>query len=131
RILRQMLGFYRQQGARGETDLNALAEEAAGLVLKRLRERGVQIATQLDPGLPRIRASADQLKQVLLNLLLNAADSMPKGGTITVATQEGAGTENEVFGRGAVQIKDRDSGEGLTDEIIAKVFEPFIFTIDC
>src|SRR5437667_771959 len=100
RILRQMLGFYRQQETMGETDLNALAEEAAGLVSKRLRERGVQIATQLDPGLPRIRASADQLKQVLLNLLLNAADSMPKGGTITVATQAGGGTEAEVCGRG-------------------------------
>src|SRR5437879_512549 len=75
RILRQMLGFYRQQEAMGATDLNALVEEAGGLVAKRLRERSVQIANQLDPGLPRIRASADQLKQVLLNLLLNAADS--------------------------------------------------------
>ena len=128
RILRQMLGFYRQQEAMGETDLNALAEEAAGLVLKRLRERGVQIATQLDPGLPRIRASADQLKQVLLNLLLNAADSMPKGGTITVATQAGAGTETEVFGRDAVQIQVRDTGEGIPDELIAQIFEPFFST---
>ena len=128
RILRQMLGFYRQQEAMGETDLNALAEEAAGLVSKRLRERGVQIATQLDPGLPRIRASADQLKQVLLNLLLNAADSMPKGGTITVATQAGAGTETEVFGRDAVQIQVRDTGEGIPDELIAQIFEPFFST---
>jgi len=128
RILRQMLGFYRQQEAMGETDLNALAEEAAGLVSKRLRERGVQIATQLDPGLPRIRASADQLKQVLLNLLLNAADSMPKGGTITVATQAGAGTETEVFGRDAVQIQVRDTGEGIPDELIARIFEPFFST---
>ena len=128
RILRQMLGFYRQQETMGETDLNALAEEAAGLVVKRLRERGVQIATQLDPGLPRIRASADQLKQVLLNLLLNAADSMPKGGTITVATQAGAGTETEVFGRDAVQIQVRDTGEGIPDELIAQIFEPFFST---
>src|SRR5256885_1460792 len=110
------------------TDLNALAQEAAGLVLKRLRERGVQIATQLDPGLPRIRASADQLKQVLLNLLLNAADSMPKGGTITVATQTGAGTETEVFGRDAVQIQVPDTGEGIPDEPIAQIFQPFFST---
>src|SRR5438093_7096265 len=102
RILRQMLGFYRQQEAMGATDLNALVEEAGGLVGKRLRERGVQVANQLDPGLPHIRASADQLKQVLLNLMLNAADSMPKGGTITVTTQAGAGTETEGFRRDAV-----------------------------
>jgi PAS domain S-box-containing protein len=128
RILRQMLGFYRQQEAMAATDLNALVEEAGGLVQKRLRERGVQIANQLDPGLPRIRASADQLKQVLLNLMLNAADSMPNGGTITVATQAGAGAETEVFGRDAVQLQVRDTGEGIPDDLLAQIFEPFFST---
>src|SRR5256884_3157028 len=128
RILRQMLGFYRQQEVMGDTDLNALVEEAGGLVAKRLRERGVQIANQLDPGLPRIRAAADQLKQVLLNLLLNAADSMPNGGTITVATQAGAGTEAELFGRDAVQIQVRDTGAGIPDDLLAQIFEPFFST---
>jgi signal transduction histidine kinase len=128
RILRQMLGFYRQQEAMAETDLNALVEEAGGLVAKRLRERGVQIANQLDPGLPRIRAAADQLKQVLLNLMLNAADSMPKGGIVTVATQTGAGAETEVFGRDAVQIHVRDTGEGIPDDLLAQIFEPFFST---
>ena len=128
RILRQMLGFYRQQEAMGETDLNALVEEAGGFVAKRLRERGVQIQNQLDPELPRIRASSDQLKQVVLNLLLNAADAMPKGGTITVATQAGAGAETEVLGRDAVQIQVRDTGEGIPDELLAQIFEPFFST---
>ena len=128
RILRQMLGFYRQQEVMGEIDLNALVEEAGALVAKRLRERGVQIATQLDPALPRIRAAADQLKQVLLNLLLNAADSMPRGGTITVATQAGAGAETELFGRDAVQVQVRDTGDGIPDELIAQIFEPFFST---
>jgi PAS domain S-box-containing protein len=128
RILRQMLGFYRQAEAMTETDMNALVEEAEGLVAKRLRERGVQIANQLDPRLPRIRASADQLKQVLLNLLLNAADSMSKGGTITVASQTGAGVETELFGRGAVQVQVRDTGEGIPDDVLAQIFEPFFST---
>ena len=128
RILRQMLGFYRQQEAMVETDVNALVEEAGSLVAKRLRERGVQVANQLDPGLPRILASADQLKQVLLNLMLNAADSMPKGGTITVTTQAGAGTETEVFGRDAVQIQVQDTGQGIPDDLLAQIFEPFFST---
>jgi PAS domain S-box-containing protein len=128
RILRQMLGFYRQQESMAETDLNALVEEAGALVAKRLRERGIQIANQLDPALPRVRASADQLKQVLLNLLLNAADSMPKGGTITVMTQAGAGAETEVFGRDAVQIQVRDTGGGIPDDLISQIFEPFFST---
>jgi PAS domain S-box-containing protein len=128
RILRQMLGFYRQQETMIQIDLNALVAEAEGLVAKRLRERGVNIENQLDPGVPRIRASADQLKQVLLNLLLNAADSMGKGGTITVSTQLGAGAETELFGRDAVQIQVRDTGEGMSDEVLAQIFEPFFST---
>jgi PAS domain S-box-containing protein len=128
RILRQMLGFYRQAEAMISTDVNALVEEAEGLVAKRLRERGVQIANQLDPLIPRIRASGDQLKQVLLNLLLNAADSMPSGGTITVATQSGAGAESELFGRDAVQMQVRDTGQGIPDDVLAQIFEPFFST---
>lgn len=128
RILRQMLGFYRQAEAMTATDMNALVDEAEALVSKRLRERGVHIANQLEPGLPRIRASADQLKQVLLNLLLNAADSMAKGGTITVATQSGAGAETELFGRDAVQIQVRDTGDGIGDDVLAQIFEPFFST---
>ncbi len=128
RILRQMLGFYRQAEAMISTDVNALVEEAEGLVVKRLRERGVQIANQLDPVIPRIRASGDQLKQVLLNLMLNAADSMAKGGTITVATQSGAGAETELFGRDAVQIQVRDTGQGIPDDVLAQIFEPFFST---
>src|SRR5438034_307869 len=61
RILRQMLGFYRQAEAVSDTDVNALIEEAAGLVGKRLRERGVQVVRELDARLPRARASAEQL----------------------------------------------------------------------
>jgi PAS domain S-box-containing protein len=128
RILRQMLGFYRQQEALSETDLNSLVEEASGLVAKRLRERGVQIVSELEPGLPPIRASADQLKQVLLNLMLNAADAMPKGGVVTVATHTGAGVESEVFGRDAIQLQVRDTGEGIPDELLSEIFEPFFST---
>ena len=128
RILRQMLGFYRQQEAMSQVDINGLVEEASGLVAKRLRERGVGIETHLDPVLPRVRASGDQLKQVLLNLLLNAADSMAKGGTITVVTQAGAGAETEVGGREAVQIHVRDTGEGIPDDLLAQIFEPFFST---
>ena len=128
RILRQMLGFYRQTEAMATTDVNALVEEARGLVAKRLRERGVQVTSQLDPSLPRVQASADQLKQVVLNLVLNAADSMPKGGKITVSTQTGAGVESELVGSEAVQIQVRDTGEGIPDDVLAQIFAPFFST---
>ena len=128
RILRQMLGFYRQTEVMAETDINALIDEASALVAKRLRERGVTFVSEMDKSIPHVRASADQLKQVVLNLMLNAADSMPKGGTITVATSGGLGTDSELFGRPAVQIQVRDTGEGIPDERLAQIFEPFFST---
>src|SRR5438552_11183253 len=60
RILRQMLGFYRQTEVMAETDINALIEEAAALVAKRLRERGVTFVKELDGSIPKVRASAYQ-----------------------------------------------------------------------
>ena len=127
RILRQMLGFYRMTEAMTETDINALIEDAEGLVAKRLRERGVQIVNSFEPALPHVRASSDQLKQVLLNLLLNAADSMAKGGTITVTTLVGA-TEGEVVGPEAIQIQVQDTGAGIPEDLLEEIFEPFFST---
>src|SRR5438128_10692764 len=60
RILRQMLGFYRTTEAMAPMDVNALIEEAEGLVAKRLREMGVQLVNELDPALPKGRGSVDQ-----------------------------------------------------------------------
>jgi len=69
-------------------DVNALVEEAETLVTKRLRSAKVNVVRELDPGLPLIRASGDQIKQVLLNLLLNATEAMPKRRhALTVTTR--------------------------------------------
>src|SRR5438876_1236494 len=128
RILRQMLGFYRTTEAMAPMDVNALIEEAEGLVAKRLREMGVQLVNELDPSLPNVRGSVDQLKQVILNLLLNAGDSMKKGGTITVSTQGGYGAEAELVGKGVVTIQVRDTVEVIPDDVMAQIFEPFFST---
>src|SRR4029453_4133112 len=80
RILSQMLGFYRPTASMAPTDLNALIEEAESLVDKHLRQRSVRLHNDLSPKLPKVRASADQIKQVILNLLLNAGDAMPERG---------------------------------------------------
>jgi PAS domain S-box-containing protein len=127
RILRQMLGFYRPATAMAPTDVNTLVNEAETLVAKRLRENGVRIEKDLLPTLPLIRASADQLKQVLLNLFLNAAEAMPDGGRLMIATQTGGG-ELDVHSTDAVRIDVRDTGTGISDEAIARIFEPFFST---
>ena len=127
RILRQMLGFYRPTTSMGPTDVNALVVEAETLVTKRLRENGVRIEKELLPELPLIRASADQLKQVLLNLFLNATEAMPKGGRLIVATNRGGG-ELDAHSTDVVRIDVRDTGTGIGEEAIARIFEPFFST---
>jgi len=127
RILRQMLGFYRPTTSMGPTDVNALVLEAETLVAKRLREHAVRIEKELLPTLPLIHASADQLKQVLLNLFLNAAEAMPTGGRLIVATQTGGG-EMDASSPDLVRIDVRDTGAGMSEETIARIFEPFFST---
>ena len=101
RVLRQLLGFYRPDTSLEATDLNGLILEAVGLLEPDLHRRGVRVQTRLGRDLPLIRASADQLKQVLLNLLINAQQAMPQGGAVGVATEHGAarGAEGAAPGR--------------------------------
>lgn len=128
RILRQMLGFYRPAAAMAPTDVNALIEEADTLVAKRLRDRKVKLAKELDPGLPQVVASTDQLKQVILNLLLNASESMAQGGTITVSTQVYRDAGARFLRSDAIQIQIRDTGSGIAEEHMPHIFEPFFST---
>ena len=126
RILRQMLGFYRPTKVVTQVDVNALIDEAEGLVAKQLRTSKITISRELDPELPPIRGSSDQLKQVLLNLFLNAAEAMPEGGTLNVATRYGTAEGDLPYE--AVRIEVRDTGVGMDEETQARIFEPFFST---
>jgi signal transduction histidine kinase len=128
RILREMLGFYRPALEMAETDVNALITEAEGLLAKRLRERDVRLEKKLDSRMPQIRASGDQLKQVMLNLFLNAADAMPDGGVISVTTTVIGGARLGMPNLRSVQIQVRDNGSGIPAEELPHIFEPFFTT---
>jgi PAS domain S-box-containing protein len=125
RILRQMLGFYKPKSDMAAVDANALIDEAEMLVAKRLREGKVAIVRELDRSLPRIQASSDQLKQVLLNLFLNSVEAMPKGGTLTVTTRYGG--EGDVPSD-SIRIEVRDTGVGMDADTQSRIFEPFFST---
>jgi signal transduction histidine kinase len=74
---------------------------------------------QLDESLPPISADPDQMRRALSNLVLNALDAMPKGGTLTLRTQH-------LDGKAALEVS--DTGEGLTPEECARLFTPYYTT---
>ena len=127
RILRQMLGFYKPGTDMAPIDVNAIVEDAEALVLKRFRQNRIACAKELDASLPRIRASADQVKQVLLNLFLNAAEAMPRGGTLSVTTRYAVEAERGMpFD--SVRIEVHDTGVGMDLDTQSRIFEAFFST---
>jgi signal transduction histidine kinase len=128
RILSQMLGFYRPAMAMAPTDINALIEEAEALVGNSLRQRGVRIQKDLSPDMPSVVCSGDQVKQVVLNMLINAGQAMPDGGTVYVDTQVAYDADPEFLRAGAVRIQVRDTGMGIAEEHLSHIFEPFFST---
>jgi signal transduction histidine kinase len=129
RILRQMLGFYRAPKME-PTNLNDLIEESEGLIEKHLRQHRVRVENDLDAALPTIIASSDQIKQVLLNLMLNAQQAMPRGGTVFVSTRVSHGADQEFLMSESVHIQIRDTGKGIAEEHLPHIFEPFFSTKD-
>jgi signal transduction histidine kinase len=129
RILRQMLGFYRPPKME-PTDINRLIEDAEALIEKHLKQNRVKIENDLDPALPPIIASPDQIKQVLLNLMLNSQQAMPEGGAIYVSTHVSHGADPEFLMSDSVHIQIRDTGKGIAEEHLPHIFEPFFSTKD-
>ncbi|HJU56662.1 MAG TPA: ATP-binding protein [Pyrinomonadaceae bacterium] len=122
-IIRQMLGFARRSGEVGWVDVNQLLEETLVLLEKKLKQSGVRVVSELDKQLPHVRARADQLRQVFLNLLLNAQQSIDSGGVINVTTARyGQSIQPSII----IQIS--DSGVGISADDLARIFEPFFST---
>jgi signal transduction histidine kinase len=121
-IMRSLLAFARKtELALGPLDLNRVVAEVAELVEKPFAKQGVAVRTELEPALPPLQGSADHLQQVLLNLLTNARDAMPRGGTVGVRTYQAGGK---------VVAEVRDTGGGLPADVQKRLFEPFFTTKD-
>jgi signal transduction histidine kinase len=121
-IVNDLLSFSRQNEVMAQpTDLNALLEDIAGEIGIHERFLGVGIQMDLDAGLPIIEADPFQLRQVFCNLMNNAADAMPGGGTLTLRTKRGPWA-------GFVTAEVRDTGTGISEENMKKLFTPFFTT---
>jgi signal transduction histidine kinase len=99
-------------------------DTAIQLLRHRLESYGVKVELQREKPLPDITADPDQLKEVLVNLMVNACDAMVQGGTIWI--DESAGVAEN--GESVVIIKVRDNGPGVSESVQAKIFQPFFST---
>jgi len=137
-LTHQLRAIARKQGEEPRpVAINEIVTSTNNL-LRRLIGKQIELITVLDPEAGRVRADPAQLRQVLLNLVLNARDAMPQGGTITLSTrvaefprklasQLSRTTEAE-SPRRAVLLVVRDNGHGMNAETRMRLFEPFFTT---
>jgi two-component system sensor histidine kinase PilS (NtrC family) len=133
RLLTEFLEYARPGPLRLEALPLAEAVAEVLAIFDASRPGGVEVSVDLEPGLS-LRADPGQLRQVLWNLLLNAAQAMPGGGTIAlgaraVGPQDGpAGRRNDREEGGWVEIAVRDAGVGIPAEALERIFDPFFTT---
>jgi signal transduction histidine kinase len=123
KIVGNLLTFSRQSRLElSRVDVGELLEMAFALLQHRLKNSDIRLAREIDLDLPQILGDAGRLTEVFVNLLNNAIDSMPAGGTLTVRAN---GTTD--YG-GSVRIEVSDTGCGIAPENLARIFDPFFTT---
>jgi len=120
--VQRMLDFYRPSSTKQDaTDVHEVIEDVLALAAKRFQRGRVCVRRSFAPDLPTLNAIANQLKQVFLNLVINAVEAMPDGGELHVST--GISEDGNW-----VTISFRDQGVGLSIEAMDHLFEPFYTT---
>ena len=116
-IISEVLGYARtRELILSMVEVNSYLRE---LLLSYPLPTHITLQEKLDPESVRIKVDAEEIKQALRNIIANAVESMPNGGTLTVGTQ---------VGRRLVCIYIEDTGTGLTDEVRQEMFSPFFTT---
>jgi C4-dicarboxylate-specific signal transduction histidine kinase len=124
RIVSNLLAFARQSKMEPKrVNLNRLIEQTLFLNSNLLKIDGVKVENKLDPDLPDLLGSEDQLQQVFMNLVSNATEAMEAsgGGVLTIES-------SHILSEDSLQINFKDTGPGIPEENIPKLFEPFFTT---
>jgi signal transduction histidine kinase len=103
------------------TDLNAVVDRGVRLLRHQTEMNGIELHLELGQGLPKIQCDPGQIEQVVLALVMNAIDAVPRGGNLWVGTRA-----NEAATEVAIEV--RDDGSGIAPEILPRLFEPFLTT---
>lgn len=118
-LTRGIMGFARQTPDGGETDVGQCLAEVVGLLKYEIQKRSIALRNQIDFTLPSVAIDGNRLKQVLINLIMNALQAMKGGGILHVATE---------LEEGDLIIRIGDSGVGIPAENLERIFEPFYTT---
>jgi PAS domain S-box-containing protein len=121
-IVKSLLDFSRRAEIEvTENDIRAIVEKTIDLVRHRCELEEIEIITSHAPDLPPVLSDFKRLQQPILNIILNAIEAMPNGGSLRISTSVG---ENREF----VSVDISDSGTGISKEDLEKIFEPFFST---
>jgi PAS domain S-box-containing protein len=123
-IVKSLLEFARQTEPRMEpTDVNRAITDDLFFLENQALFHNIRIIKKLDPLLPFVRGNAGQLKQVFMNIVVNAAEAIHGSGTLTITTSKSQE-------RNTVLIEFTDTGEGIPEENLTRIFDPFFTTKD-
>jgi len=120
KIMNQLLSFARKRPVeRRPLDLSAVIKDILEVFQERMKKNNIQTHINIASPVPEVFADPDQMSQVFLNLILNACQAMPDGGTIQIGLQS----------RGPkLELTIADSGEGIPRENVSRLFDPFFTT---
>ena len=120
KIVKGLLDFARQTKPQKQVlSINKTVEDVLALIRNQASFQNIAIQTELDPLLPPVFADADQMRQVILNIVLNGADAMAQGGKLHIRSHSNSNH---------VELNISDTGSGIPEEIRDKLFEPFFST---
>lgn len=119
-ILKQLSGFSKTPPLEFKSwDINGLIESALSLIQYDKRAKDIRIVKELSPDMPEVVTDGNQLSQVFINIILNAFDAMPEGGTLTLRSSVRDGN---------ITIEFEDTGLGIPKENLSRIFDPFYTT---
>jgi len=122
RIVKDLLEFARQSEPEMRIlNMNDVLRKAIAITTHPAELQNISLATYIAPELPDVQGDADKLQQVFVNVIINALQAMPEGGELTVGTRL---TEGGKF----VEIEISDTGCGIPQEHLSKLFDPFFST---
>jgi two-component system NtrC family sensor kinase len=127
-IVKGLLDFARQTKPEKKVmNINKIVEATIALVENQASFQNVRIIRKLDPALPETMVDTDQIRQVCINILINAAESMPRGGELTIESKLETPGQAGTTGK-AILLRFQDTGMGMTQEVLSKIFDPFFTT---